>query len=70
MSRKETALKIQSKTKNWLEALRQIDFEIEVIQNTGFLDYFLIVWTSFVAKEEKFLLVPEDPGRLSCRPLA
>ena len=22
---------------------RQIDFEIEVIQNTGFLDYFLIV---------------------------
>ena len=40
---------------------RQIDFEIEVIQNTGFLDYFLIVW-DFIrwAKEEN---IPVGPGR-------
>ena len=40
---------------------RQVDYEIGVIQNTGFLDYFLIVW-DFIrwAKEEK---IPVGPGR-------
>jgi len=40
---------------------RQIDFEISVIEKTGFLDYFLIVW-DFIrwAREEK---IPVGPGR-------
>ncbi len=40
---------------------RQIDFELSVIQKTGFLDYFLIVW-DFIrwAKEQQ---IPVGPGR-------
>ncbi len=40
---------------------RQVDYEVGVIQNTGFLDYFLIVW-DFIrwAKQEN---IPVGPGR-------